>query len=157
MIITLITSFASSTCRLWISPQWASGIVAATLFRRLSPVVACFVAFSVDLLVVCRCLISWRWTVSWSPSIATLLWASILSRRRRQCKVGWASFFDPTVEDRLQFFLNAVDGSIPTRVVEHQALHTLLDCWLIRTNQRSRPPGALASGPLASPRGVIIV
>ena len=59
---------------------------------------------------------------------STLLWASILSRRRRQCEVGWASFFDPTVEDRLQFFLNAVDGSIPTRGVEHQALHTLLDC-----------------------------
>ena len=28
-------------------------------------------------------------------------------------------------------------------------------CWLDRTNPRSRPPGALASGPLASPRGVI--
>ena len=72
-------------------------------------------------------------------------------------KSGGLRFFDPTVEDRLQFFLNAVDGSIPTRVVEHQALHTLLDCCLVRTNQRSRPPGALASGPLASPRGVIIL
>ena len=50
-------------------------------------------------------------------------WFRTLSLRRRQCEVGLTLFFDPTVEDRLQFS-NAADGSIPTRVVELQALHT---------------------------------
>ena len=54
------------------------------------------------------------------------------------------------------YWIVAVDGSIPARVVELQALHNNLDCWFFGTNQRSRPPGALASGPLASPLGVVI-